>query len=123
MEIIKLTISIEIRIRIILANSKIDNNEEDIDNTANDSDEISKKDDSLENLDPSLRNSIDDITAIINAKIRNSDISTKHKASIETQIEVLANLIKSIPSKTGNISTKDASTLSNDDEQETVHFF
>ena len=81
------------------ANSNTDNNDADIDNTADDNGEISKKDDSLENLDPSLRNSIDDITAIINAKIRNSDISTKHKESIETQLEVLANLIKSIPSK------------------------
>ena len=77
------------------ADSNTDNNDADIDNTANDSGENSQKDDSLENLDPSLRNSIDDITAILNAKIRNSDISTKHKESIETQIEVLANLIKS----------------------------
>ena len=105
------------------ADSNTDNNEADIDNTADDSGEISKKDDSLENLDPSLRNSIDDITAIINAKIRNSDISTKHKESIETQIEVLANLIKSIPSNTNNTSTKDGSILSNPDDQKTATSF
>ena len=50
------------------ADSNTGNNEADIDNTTDDSGEISLKDDSLENLDPSLRNSIDGITAIINAK-------------------------------------------------------
>ena len=104
-------------------NSKTDNNEADTDKTADDSSEISIKDDFLENLDPSLRNSIDGITALINAKIRNSDISIKHKASIETQIEILTNLIKSIPSKTSNISTKADSVLSNDDEQKAVPTF
>ena len=102
------------------ADSNTDNNDADIDNTANDSGENSQKDDSLENLDPSLRNSIDDITAILNAKIRNSNISTKHKESIETQIEVLTNLIKSIPFKTSNTSTKDGSILSNPDDKKTI---
>ncbi len=61
------------------ANTDTDDHVADIDNTDNDIAEISIEDDYLENLDPSLRNSIDDITAIINAKLRNSDISTKHK--------------------------------------------
>ena len=67
------------------AEANANNNETGTDNTADDSGSPIK-DDSLENLDPSLRNSIDDITAILNAKIRNSDISTKHKESIETKI-------------------------------------
>ena len=65
------------------------------------------------NLYLSLRNSIDDITAILNAKLKNSDISTKHKESIETQIEVLTNLIKSIPLRLTILSTKDGSIRSN----------
>ena len=99
MEIIKLTISLGIRLGIIILLIQIPIIMKRIsNNTDDDSGEISIEDDSLENLDPPLRNSIDDITSILNAKIRNSDISAKHKESIETQIEVLANLIKSIPS-------------------------
>ena len=104
------------------ADANANNNEANIDNTADDSGSPIK-DDSLENLDPSLRNSIDDITAILNAKIRNSDISTKHKESIETQIEVLANLIKSIPSNASNTSIKDSSTNSKNDDQQTFTSF
>jgi hypothetical protein len=82
--------------------SKTSENEAGIDSDVDENGENSKKDGSTENSDPSLQSSIDDITAILNAKIKNSDISTRHKASIETQIEILANLIKSIPSKTNN---------------------
>ena len=102
------------------ANTNTDDYVADIESTDNDIDKVSIEDNYLENLDPSLRNSIDDITAIINTKLGNYDISTKHKASIQTQIEVLADLIKSIPRKTDNAITTNDSALSNNDDQNTV---
>ena len=95
------------------ANTNTEDHVADLDNTDNDDAKISIEDNYLKNLDPSLRNSIDDITAAINTNLGNYDISTKHKASIQTQIEGLANLIKSIPRKTDNAITTDDSALSN----------
>jgi tetratricopeptide (TPR) repeat protein len=102
------------------ANTNTDDYVANIASTNNDFDKISIADNYLENLEPSLRNSIDDITAIINTNLGNYDISSKHKASIQTQIEGLANLIKSIPRKTNNAIIPDDSAYSNNDDQKPV---